>query len=127
MGEWRQVFLAALEPQSRVSICEGVLEDALADLDGFLATIVGSPERIWRFHHPRCIGIDADEVALLDILRLVQVGEMEAGAHTLRGLIGPDRTERAMRYLDGVVKSLGQCGLGLPLARSTPSGLDLTH
>lgn len=133
MGEWRQTFLASLEPvfgAGRVSIAEGALEDALADFDGFLATIISAPDHIWRFHHPRCLGIDADEMALLNVMRLVQLGEIAAASALLHQTIAGERVERALRYLGSAVKALRTTGLGLPHVRAdghSDRGLNLTH
>jgi hypothetical protein len=128
--------LASLEPArsprgepARTAIAEGASEDALADFDGFLAVLVSAPEHTWRFHHPRCIGIDADEGVLLNLLRLAQRDDRAAGMTLLRGFIAEQRADRALRYLGNVVGCLGASGLGLPLPMPGygDRGLNLTH
>ncbi len=99
------------------AIAEGAFEDALAEFDGFLATVVSAPDHIWRFHHPRCLGIDADEMALLNVMRLMQLGEVAAASALLHQTIAGDRPERALRYLESAIKALRETGLGLPHAR----------
>ncbi|WP_374375184.1 hypothetical protein [Dongia sp.] len=125
--DWRVAFLASLEPaqsrlghpiQRRVQVIDSALDDALADLNACLGILAAAPDKTWRFHHPGCLGLDGDEMLMLDFLRLAADGELTAAQTLLRSQLpapcGPNRAERALRYLTQAVATLGEMGLTFP-------------
>lgn len=126
-AEWRVAFLASLEPAQsrlgrplarRVQVVDSALDDALADFNACLGILAAAPDKTWRFHHPGCLGLDGDEVLMLECLRLAADGELTAAQTLLRSQLpapcGPNRAERALRYLTQVIATLGEMGLTFP-------------
>jgi hypothetical protein len=125
LEDWRVAFLASLEPAMsrhggtrRVQVIDAAIDDALADFNACLGVLVAAPGKTWRFHHPGCLGLDGDEILLLDLLRLSADGEFTAAQTLLRsqlpGTCAPDRAERALRYLAQSLATLGEMGLTFP-------------
>lgn len=117
--DWRVAFLASLAPVAgqphHVQITAGGIEDALADINAWLGVLTAAPDKVWRFHHPGCLGLDGDEALLLDLLRRVALGDPAAAlAQLQRQLLGTDRAERAQRYLTQAADALHQMGLAFP-------------
>lgn len=129
--DWRVAFLASLEPAAtsgrRVQIADNAIDDALADFNAALGVLVATPAKIWRFHHPGCLGLDADETLLLDLLRLVADHDLGAARALLgsqmRGDDGVQRTDRALKYLNQSARALRGMGLGWPLRRKVQAAL----
>ena len=126
-ADWRVAFLASLEPAQsrlgrpmarRVQVIDSALDDALADFSACLGILAAAPDKTWRFHHPGCLGLDGDEVLMLDFLCLAADGELTAAQTLLRSQLpapcGPCRAERALRYLTQVITTLGKMGLTFP-------------
>ena len=131
--DWRVAFLASLEPVltsgRRVQIADHAIDAALADFNAALGVLVVAPAKTWRFHHPGCLGLDADETLLLDLLRLVAGRDISAARALLgtqiRGDDGIRRSGRALNYLVESARALGEMGLSLPRRRATQVSLTL--
>lgn len=129
--DWRVAFLASLEPGAhplrRVQIADGAVDDALADFNAALGVLVASSSKTWRFHHPGCLGLDADEAFLLDLFGLM-AGRDRGMAQALLaaqmpGADGAIRAERTLRYLAQAMIALHQMGVSLPRASRGASAL----
>jgi hypothetical protein len=127
--DWRVAFLASLEPASialrHVQMTSGGVEDALADFSAWLGVLTAAPDKVWRFHHPGCLGLDGDEALLLDLLRLVAEGDPAAGRARLQGQLpganGRDRADRAQHCLLQAANALRQMGVAFPHRRDEGS------